>query len=690
MKTSIDTLKDIRGLSGIKTNERADAAVFVRTEMDADDNSYKSNLFLLRQGEIFQLTSGGEESSFAFEDNDNLLFAAARSKKEKEAKESGLSETTFYRISLNGGEAVRAFTLPLNVSKLEALGDGKFLISADISQDDPELFKKSREERIDYAKKKKDDSFALEAEEIPFWFNGAGFIAAQSVSLFIYDTTQCDSSMALKPLTESNYDIASYFLHPNKEKLLYFGNYTSPRVKVHETLFELDLKTGSERQIVRDDFLSISDAFYYDDKILLFASDMQETGLNQNSKAYIYDEQAAEVKVLSERELQYGCTIGTDVKYGFSEQKIVGDDAVYFLETNWHRSILMRLTADGAVQPYAMVKGSITGFTFLDNDLYVTAFHDMQTAEVYKVEPFDEKVRGKLNSDASGDDAPFLTWPETQLDKVTSFNSNIPAAIRPERFTFQHEEVVLEGFVLLPPAAREAEKHSFPAVLDIPVGPKTAYGDIYFHEMQYWLSQGYIVIYTNPRGSDGRNDVFSDIRGDYGGRDYRDLMAFLDAALAGYPQIDPERIGVTGGSYGGFMTNWIVTQSDRFKAAATQRSISYWTSFYGVSDIGFRFAFDQNKTSWEEKDTFSVLWDHSPMKYVRKAKTPTLVLHSEEDYRCPLEQGVQFFTALVDAGIASKYVIFNKENHELSRSGKPKGRKKRLNEITQWFDKYVK
>ena len=131
MKTSIDTLKDIRGLSGIKTNERADAAVFVRTEMDADDNSYKSNLFLLRQGEIFQLTSGGEESSFAFEDNDNLLFAAARSKKEKEAKESGLSETTFYRISLNGGEAVRAFTLPLNVSKLEALGDGKFLISAD-------------------------------------------------------------------------------------------------------------------------------------------------------------------------------------------------------------------------------------------------------------------------------------------------------------------------------------------------------------------------------------------------------------------------------------------------------------------------------------------------------------------------------------------------------------------------------
>ncbi len=690
MKTSIENLQKISGLSGIKANDRGDAAVFVRTEMDADDNNYKSNLFLLRQGEICQLTSGGEESSFVFEDNDNLLFSAARSKKEKEAGESGLSETTYYRISIKGGEAVRAFTLPLNVSKLEALGDGKFLILADISQNDTELFAKSREERIDYAKKKKDDSFALEAEEIPFWFNSAGFIAAQSTRLFIYDTSVCDPRSAVKPLTESNYDISSYFLHPNKEKLLYFGNYISPRVKVYETLMELDLKTGAERQIVRDDFLSISDAFYWGDSIVLFASDMQKLGLNQNSYAYLYDEASGEMKRLSDREIQYGNSVGTDVNYGSSLARLIKDDAVYFLETNWHRSILMRLSPKGKIEPYAMVQGSITGFAFLDNDLYLTAFHDMQPAELYKAEPYSEDVRAGLDSDASGDEAAFLAWPVTQLDRITSFNSDIPAAIRPERFTFRHEEVALEGFVLLPPAAREAEYKSFPAILDIHGGPKTVYGDIYFHEMQYWLSQGYIVIYTNPRGSDGRNDAFSDIRGDYGGRDFRDIMAFVDQALQIYPQIDPERLGVTGGSYGGFMTNWIVTHTDRFKAAATQRSISNWTSFYGVSDIGFRFAFDQNNTSWADEDAFSILWDHSPMKYVRQAKTPCLIIHSEEDYRCPLEQGLQFFTALVDAGIASKIVIFNKENHELSRSGKPKGRKKRLNEITNWFDKYVK
>lgn len=690
MKTSVETLRDISSVSGIKANDSADAAVFVLTEMDADDNSYKKNLFLLRQGEITQLTSGGEESSFIFEDNEKLLFAAARSKKEKEAKETGLSETTFYRIGINGGEAVRAFTLPLNVSEIEVVGEGKYLLAANISQNDSELYKKSREERMDYAKKQKDDAFVAEAEEIPFWFNGVGFRATRSTQLFIYDTTKCDSNAAVKPLTASDYDIAGFSLHPNKKKLLYYGNYISPRMKRYDSLFELDLTTGAERQIVRDDYLSIRDAFYWDDKMMLLASDMKRIGLNQNCCLYFYNEETNETELLSEREIRYGNSVGSDVNYGSSLPKFVDHDAVYFLETNWHRSILMRLRKDGEIEPYAMVQGSITGFALLNDGLYLTAFHDMQALELYKAEPYNEDTRAGLDSNVSGTDAPFIGWPENKLDKITSFNSEIPAAVKPERFIFKHEDVFLEGFVLLPPAAREADEKSFPAILDIHGGPKTVYGDIYFHEIQYWLSHGYIIIFTNPRGSDGRNDEFSDIRGDYGGRDYRDLMAFVDESLKAYPQIDPDRIGVTGGSYGGFMTNWIVTQTDRFKAAASQRSISNWTSFYGVSDIGFRFAFDQNKTSWEDRDVFSVLWDHSPMKYVRQTKTPTLILHSDEDYRCPLEQGIQFYTALVDAAVAAKLVIFKKENHELSRSGKPKARDKRLNVITQWMDKYVR
>ncbi|MDD2364415.1 MAG: S9 family peptidase [Eubacteriales bacterium] len=689
MRTTMETLHDIRGLSGLTANEAGNAAVFVRTDMDVDDNSYKNNLFLLRQGEVSQLTSGGEESSFVFEDNEHVLFAAARSKKEKEDKECGLAETSFYRINIYGGEAVPAFSLPLNVNKVEALKEGKYLITATVSQAAPDLYEKSREERLDYAKSKKDKKFFQEAEQIPFWFNGPGYLAAQSQRLFIYDTTECETGKKLQPLTDADYDISSYYLHPQKKKLLYFGNFVSPRAQTYETVFELDLLSGKERQIVKDGHLSIYSAFYWGEKIALFASDMQKQGLNQNTQVYVYDEETAEIKTLLERELQYGNSVGSDVNYGRSASSFVKDDSIYFLETNWHRSILMRLTAD-TIEPHAMVQGSITGFAFLDDELYVTAFHDMQAAELYKVEPYSKEVSAKLDSDASGDDAPFLSWPETKVEKITSFNSEIPSAVKMERILFEHEDLNLEGFILLPPAAREAGAKTFPAILDIHGGPKTVYGDIYFHEMQFWASEGYIVIFTNPRGSDGRNDAFSDIRGDYGGRDFRDIMAFVDESLQRYPQIDPERVGVTGGSYGGFMTNWIVTHTDRFKAAATQRSISNWTSFYGVSDIGFRFAFDQNNTSWEDDDAFSVLWDRSPLKYIRNAKTPTLVLHSDEDYRCPLEQGVQFFTGLVDFGVPAKLIVFNKETHELSRSGKPKGRKKRLLEITQWFEKYVR
>ena len=142
-------------------------------------------------------------------------------------------------------------------------------------------------------------------------------------------------------------------------------------------------------------------------------------------------------------------------------------------------------------------------------------------------------------------------------------------------------------------------------------------------------SNDYIVIYTNPHGSSGNGVEFSDIRGKYGDIDYNDLMRFVDLAIEKYPQIDSGNLGVYGGSYGGFMTNWIIGHNDRFKAACSQRSISNWTSFYGVSDIGYYFGYDQiTATPWNSLDK---MWDQSPIKYADKVKTPTLYIHSDED-----------------------------------------------------------
>ncbi|MCB5236651.1 alpha/beta hydrolase family protein [Niallia circulans] len=243
----------------------------------------------------------------------------------------------------------------------------------------------------------------------------------------------------------------------------------------------------------------------------------------------------------------------------------------------------------------------------------------------------------------------------------------------------------LHGWLMKPQGFKEGEK--YPLVLEIHGGPHAMYANSYFHEFQTLASNGFAVLFINPRGSHGYGQQFVDaVRGDYGGKDYEDIMDAVDYCLETFNFIDSSRLGVTGGSYGGFMTNWIVGHTDRFKAAVTQRSISNWISFYGVSDIGYYFADWQIKADLNDIET---LWKHSPLAYVKNIKTPLLILHGEKDYRCPIEQAEQLFIALKIQKKETKFVRFPESNHELSRSGKPALRIERLNYINNWFLEYV-
>ena len=244
----------------------------------------------------------------------------------------------------------------------------------------------------------------------------------------------------------------------------------------------------------------------------------------------------------------------------------------------------------------------------------------------------------------------------------------------------------LHGWIMKPVNFKDGDK--VPLVLEIHGGPHAMYANSYFHEFQCLASQGYAVLYINPRGSHGYGQQFVDaVRGDYGGKDYEDIMDAVDYALANFDFIDVDRLGVTGGSYGGFMTNWIIGHTNRFKAAVTQRSISNWISFYGVSDIGYYFTDWQINSGLNDIET---LWRHSPLAYVDEMETPLLILHSEKDFRCPIEQAEQLFIALKDRKKTAKFIRFPEANHELSRSGKPNLRISRLNYITGWFNDYLK
>jgi len=244
----------------------------------------------------------------------------------------------------------------------------------------------------------------------------------------------------------------------------------------------------------------------------------------------------------------------------------------------------------------------------------------------------------------------------------------------------------LHGWIIKPPDFSPRKK--YPAILEIHGGPMLQYGNLFMHEFYFLAAQGYVVFFCNPRGSQGYGEKHSKaIWGDWGKADYGDLMAWTEN-LARKSYIDGKRIGVTGGSYGGFMVNWMIGHTTRFRAAVTQRSIVNMISKYGTGDynwlLEYRFG---GKPPWEHVRPY---WYQSPLKYLGKAKTPTLVIHSEQDHRCPIEQGEQTFVALKRLGVPTELVRFPGEPHGLSRTGRTDRRIVRLKHILRWFERYLK
>ncbi len=220
-------------------------------------------------------------------------------------------------------------------------------------------------------------------------------------------------------------------------------------------------------------------------------------------------------------------------------------------------------------------------------------------------------------------------------------------------------------------------------------GPHAQYGYPFLDEFQVQAGAGYGVLYTNPRGSQGYGEAFTRaVVGDWGGGDAADVQAGLDEALGRYDWIDPARLGLLGGSYGGFMTSWIVGHSTRFKAACSERAVNSHVTMFGSSDIGHLFNVGElgGVLPWENMAKYL---ERSPLTYARDITTPLLIIHSEDDLRCPIGEGEQLFVALKTLRREVVFVRFPDENHELSRSGKPRHRLERFRIILDWFAKYV-
>jgi dipeptidyl aminopeptidase/acylaminoacyl peptidase len=273
--------------------------------------------------------------------------------------------------------------------------------------------------------------------------------------------------------------------------------------------------------------------------------------------------------------------------------------------------------------------------------------------------------------------------------QLTHVNSDLWAQLElqpVERLPYKSTDGwAVDGFFVKPLGWQAGKK--YPMVLVIHGGPEGMFGVDWYHEFQVYAAKGYAVFFCNPRGSTGYGEKFE--RGEinnWGGMDYQDIMAGVDAALKQYPWLDANDLGVTGGSYGGYMTNWIVSHTNRFKAAVTLRSVSNFISDEGTRDGAYGH---EDYFKGIVFDDFDQYWDVSPLKYARNVHTPTLILHSDNDFRVPVEQGEQWFRALQHYGVPSELVLFPRENHNLTRTGEPKHLVESLNWQLYWFDRYL-
>jgi dipeptidyl aminopeptidase/acylaminoacyl peptidase len=342
--------------------------------------------------------------------------------------------------------------------------------------------------------------------------------------------------------------------------------------------------------------------------------------------------------------------------------------------------IFIQGSARGTTQVYALPASGGEPKPVTSGQRRVYAFSLDRSARTLAFAGSDPSTPGDVYVQTVGDGA--------SERRLTELNSELFKDIqlaKPEEFLFEGADGwKLQGWVLRPAGSRGS---TLPAVLEIHGGPQAMYGWSFFFEFQLLAANGFAVVYSNPRGSTGYGRRFaSAVLNDFGGNDYLDVIAGLDAAIA-RGGIDPQRLGVGGGSYGGYMTNWIVGHTDRFKAAVTMRCVSNLATMYSTSDLGWVMSEDfYDAVPWKDLDK---LMERSPVTYVANIKTPLLILHSDNDLRCPLEQAEQMFTALKQLGQEVKMVRFERQTHDLSRNGHPRSRLIRLQNILHWFKSHI-
>ncbi|MDP3983997.1 MAG: S9 family peptidase [Acidimicrobiia bacterium] len=607
----------------------ATGVAYVLTQMDLEADGYRRRIHLHDGSAVKSFTSGPVDFLPRWSPDGNRLAFLRAIDLKKPVPQLAV-------MPADGGEAEVVTELPLGVEYHTWSPDGRYLCVVGKSWAS-ELAELSDEERSRRARR---------ITRFPYRFDNRGWLHDRRRQIWLIDPSGNEPP---RRLTEGDFDENLPAWHPQSDRIAFVTDrHARGGLEPGSDAFEVDLE-GRMRQVAeRGGWMATA----YSPKGDLHLLGYPETDYPRLFGLWREEPDGTLMCLTADLDRSAFSLAGG----GANLPKWVGDDFYTVLEDSGRVEVI-RIDHGGA--PRRVMGG----------DRVVTSFDAVA----------DRVVAAISTPTSPGELFDLVNGEEKQL---TFHAAGLGFAPQPQaHWRALNEGVEIDAFLMLPEG-----KGPFPVLLNIHGGPASQYGFGFFDEFQVYAAAGYAVVACNPRGSSGRGLEFEKaVVGDgWGVVDLADITAVLDDALDRHPQLDRERLGIMGGSYGGFMTAWTIAHDDRFRSAVVERALISFPSFEGTSDIGPIFT-----PNYVQSSGLEAKWAKSPLAVADQIFTPTLLVHSEEDYRCPIEQAEQLLVRLLDRGIEAEMVRFPGEGHELSRSGKPRHRVERFEAILDWHGRYL-
>jgi dipeptidyl aminopeptidase/acylaminoacyl peptidase len=646
-------------LSDAQISPDGTRVAFVRTRLDEEKDEYLSTIWIVpaEGGEPVQFTNGPKRDLMPRWSPDGrwLAFVSERERRAEEKGRRKKAKPQLYVIPVDGGEPKRLTSLRGGAGEpVWSPDSSRIAFSSRVEPDEPDEQdeEKSKPARV--------------ITSLKYKANGEGFVYDRRRHIFVVPVDASDAMPEAKQITDGDWDDGTPAWSSDGSRIAFSSARHEERdYDQVSDIWTVSAEGGEPRRLTPGRGPSNNPAWSPDGRLVAYTGNEYALDMGRNSRVYAVPAEGGEPRCLTES-LDRTCA----PFFGAVGPAWSPDSRYIYLGIEDQGTIpVYRVAADGSTGPEEALSGAARQITSLSVAENGTLAYTVTEA----VSPPEVALR------APGGVERRLTDVNREIKEEVEFSM-------PERFRYERAGLTLDCWVMKPAGYEPGRR--YPVLLNVHGGPATQYGFNFFDEFQVQAGAGYAVVYTNPRGSQGYGEEFTRaVRGDWGGNDYLDVMAGLDEALRRHDFLDPERLGVLGGSYGGFMTSWIVGHTDRFKAACSERAVNNTYTLFGTSDIGSHFSETQAGVQpWEGRQWYV---DHSPLTYAPNITTPLLIMHAENDIRCPIEQAEELFVVLKKLRKEVLFVRFPDENHEMSRTGRPRHRRDRFGFILDWMSKFL-